>query len=499
MRNHVLSVRESLVRRRGGGPMFGAAWMVLYAALSAACVLLPDPDPSRRDATIDDGARSDEGIDVEVGRDASDADVPSDDGDAPPDRECAAPWIRCGGECVDPRTSAAHCGGCSQACARANAASACVNGSCILGACLAGFGDCDGRPDNGCETDVRASAAHCGRCGVMCALPNAVAACRGGACGLGSCVGGYADCDGIADTGCEVDTRNRLDHCGGCRRACTADAGAMAVCRGGVCEATACSPPMLDCVAPGSCTTDVRSHLMHCGRCGNACGGANATPACDAGACDLSCAPGWGNCDGNDATGCETHLQSSGAHCGMCGRRCAADQNCMGGACVCPTGLTTCPGTSCVNLATDRSHCGSCGNACALPNTAANCVMGVCTVGICSANFADCNGSRMDGCEVNVQAEVSHCGGCGRPCAPPNATARCVGGVCTITGCAAGLRRLRRDDRQRLRGRHALVRLALRRLRQRLRAGDQRRRGGRLRRRHVRRGRGCSPGCSTPA
>ncbi len=30
--------------------------------------------------------------------------------------------------------------------------------------CPAGFGDCDGVPSNGCETNLRASLVHCGRC-----------------------------------------------------------------------------------------------------------------------------------------------------------------------------------------------------------------------------------------------------------------------------------------------------------------------------------------------
>jgi hypothetical protein len=47
--------------------------------------------------------------------------------------------------------------------------------------------------------------------------------------------------------------------------------------------------------------------------------------ACDGGAC--ACTGGFGNCDGDDANGCETALESDAANCGACGR------SCLGAAC----------------------------------------------------------------------------------------------------------------------------------------------------------------------
>ncbi len=61
--------------------------------------------------------------------------------------------------------------------------------------------DCDGRLD---ETfDVQTDPDHCGRCGRVCDLPNAVADCTGGECGIENCLQGFRDLDERADNGCE--------------------------------------------------------------------------------------------------------------------------------------------------------------------------------------------------------------------------------------------------------------------------------------------------------
>jgi hypothetical protein len=52
---------------------------------------------------------------------------------------------------------------------------ACADGECV---CLGDFANCDGDVDNGCETDVRSSSAHCGACGHDC---------LGGGCTEGRC------------------------------------------------------------------------------------------------------------------------------------------------------------------------------------------------------------------------------------------------------------------------------------------------------------------------
>jgi hypothetical protein len=50
--------------------------------------------------------------------------------------------------------------------------------------CNPGFADCDAHPGNGCEMHVEASVENCGRCGNLCAIPGAYAACEAGVCVL---------------------------------------------------------------------------------------------------------------------------------------------------------------------------------------------------------------------------------------------------------------------------------------------------------------------------
>jgi hypothetical protein len=113
---------------------------------------------------------------------------------------CPGGLTSCGGVCVDTSTDSVNCGACGNACAH----TACSAGVCA-GACAPGFGDCDGFPANGCETDLLASPAHCGACGNACALAHATAACTAGACTVASCDAGYSDCDGNPTNGCETD------------------------------------------------------------------------------------------------------------------------------------------------------------------------------------------------------------------------------------------------------------------------------------------------------
>ncbi|MEZ4222246.1 MAG: hypothetical protein R3B13_15020 [Polyangiaceae bacterium] len=110
-------------------------------------------------------------------------------------------------------------------------------------------------------------------CGA-CIVPNAVAACAP-ACAVGSCSTGYADCDGSAGNGCEINVNTDPNNCGGCGTACAANQ----VCSDGKCV-TSCSSGHTTC--GGSCV-DLSNDSQHCGACGVDCLG---------GACsDGKCAP----------------------------------------------------------------------------------------------------------------------------------------------------------------------------------------------------------------
>jgi hypothetical protein len=309
---------------------------------------------------------------------------------------CVAPSpTRCGTSCVNTDTDARNCGACGNVCPAggAGATAACVGGRCAL-TCVAGYGDCDGVPANGCEVLVRSSASHCGACGNTCSGgANATAVCVSSACAL-TCASGYGNCDAVAANGCETDTRASASNCGGCGRVCAA--------------------------------------------------GANATAACTAGVCSLVCAAGFGNCDALASNGCEANLNTSATACGACGRRCAAAANatatCSGGVCgiACNAGYGDCDGnglTGCeVSFAIDANHCGGCGMRCpAAANATGACVGSRCGFA-CAAGFGDCDGVAANGCETPTTTSLAHCGACGRACnAPANATSACVASACVVT------------------------------------------------------------------
>jgi hypothetical protein len=142
--------------------------------------------------------------------------------------------------------------------------------------CGPAFADCDGDPENGCETDIRRDPTHCGSCDVACGFPDC--ACEEGVPVL-RCPPGRDDCDGFQDNGCEADLGSDPEHCGACQRRCHAD--------GAEVDAAECS----------------------------------------GGACVLDCGFTWGDCDGDPDNGCETTLWYNDEHCGECGRECNCHDN----------------------------------------------------------------------------------------------------------------------------------------------------------------------------
>ncbi len=101
---------------------------------------------------------------------------------------CPSGTHSCGGICVSnssPQTCGASCTPCPFG---PNSTPTCLGGTCGI-VCAAGFGNCDGNPANGCETDLTMDAGNCGACGRICAGP-----CGGTASGLffqcenGACV-----------------------------------------------------------------------------------------------------------------------------------------------------------------------------------------------------------------------------------------------------------------------------------------------------------------------
>jgi hypothetical protein len=275
---------------------------------------------------------------------------------------------------TDLRASVEHCNACGNRCVpRPNGAAAqCVASACGV-RCDANFGDCDGDLTNGCETRTDAALAHCGACGNACpARPHAEPTCAAGRCGI-RCEAGYGDCDGDPANGCETDTRATVAHCGRCGNECRIVGGTPA-CIDASCAVAACGGAFADCdtSASNGCETDTRASATHCGACGNPCPARpHASPACAASVCGVTCDAGWGDCDGMAANGCETDLRADVRNCGACRRECAAPSGtpgCAGAQCTvasCVAGRGNCDGVASngceADLATDANHCGACG------------------------------------------------------------------------------------------------------------------------------------------
>ncbi len=187
-----------------------------------------------------------------------------------------------------------------------------------MAACAPGYADCDKLASTGCEVNTVTDAHNCGGCGVVCTLANATSTCSGSTCAIASCNPGYANCDKLASTGCEVDTTSSPSNCGGCAVVCNA-------CNNGQCV-------------------------------------------------DNTCAAGFADCDGLASTGCEVDTTSNPNHCGSCTRACAPAQSCVSSSCQCPTGTPTfCSLTNtCVNPTTDAANCATCGHACGAGMTCGN-------------------------------------------------------------------------------------------------------------------------------
>ncbi len=260
--------------------------------------------------------------------------------------------------------------------------------NCLLGTnCNLNLVDCDGNPGNGCETNLNTNVNHCGACGQACSIANGTAACVGGACTVGSCDSGYANCDGNAANGCEAELFSDPNHCGNCGVVCPGRPHAGPTCEQGLCG--------FECVGnygncdgnpANGCETNIAIDISNCGACGNFCSQPNAVMSCTAGACVLqSCNAGFGNCDGNAANGCETNTTNNAANCGGCGLMCPPR-----------------------------------------PNATATCINSACGF-VCNANFTDCDGNPANGCEAQLSEDPSNCGGCGIVCQQGQ---QCVAGVC---------------------------------------------------------------------
>lgn len=400
---------------------------------------------------------------------------------------CATGTTECSGACVDTGSSALNCGACDNRCpAPANAIARCTGGACGF-ECDSGFADCNGNPDDGCESNLR-ELANCGACGSACARTGATASCATGTCALVACLPLRGNCDGDDANGCEQDLSADPTRCGSCTTMCPTDpTNGVVECVAGSCALTcnpgfgscdsmigngcetslssaascgacgvACLPTELCAPATGggfactsSCGTgtvcsmscvDTTTDISNCGGCGTTCPvGSHATATCVASTCGSTCNMGWRDCDSSPST-CETRTSNDVANCGACGNACPTRANatstCVTGSCgfMCAVGFADCngdPSDGCeANLQTDAAHCGICTNSCTPSGavTGVACVSGMCEVTSCSGTLADCDGTFATGCETDTNLSKQNCGSCGNGCVGSHV---CCAGTCT--------------------------------------------------------------------
>jgi hypothetical protein len=181
------------------------------------------------------------------------------------------------------------------------------------------------------------------------------------------------------------------------RRPCArdGDCAGLSLCGpAGFCVPLACTPGRAACLDA--------TRLEAC----DARGAASTVTECPAGCVDGACS----RCP-SPTTACAGRCVTTAtdpSHCGACGRACASDQACEGGACVvpCASPRTRC-GSVCVDLQSDAANCGGCGRACSAGQT---CAAGACVTG-CASPRVICGTSCVD-----LQASAANCGACGRAC-----------------------------------------------------------------------------------
>lgn len=127
-----------------------------------------------------------------------------------------------------------HCGGCYDACPIGKHCAPVIGSSAYACLCL----DDAETYCNGQCIRLADDPEHCGGCFNACPglfRPHFEATCTFGVCG-GKCEANYADCDGISENGCEIDTFVDNRNCGGCGNACLPNQ----VCSQGTCLVAPC-------------------------------------------------------------------------------------------------------------------------------------------------------------------------------------------------------------------------------------------------------------------
>jgi len=338
-----------------------------------------------------------------------------------------------------------HCGDCDTVCTNDNGRTECVDGECVP-SCATGYKDCNGDPTDGCETNINTALTDCGECGVRCRPANSEPMCDDGVC-TGACTAGFEDCNGDPDDGCEADL-TAPETCGACGNACS-DMGGMPGCDSGKCTIT-CNDGFFDCtggVADG-CETNLDLSPVDCGTCGNVCDSSMGTAVCTDGVCGIStCTYPYEECITDDGTRCETDLRENDQFCGNCGTNCItrfphATGVCNAAACElddCESGFADCNGIAddgCEVALNTTDNCRTCAETCVAVHGTNECTTSGCDP-TCQSGWGDCDGNPNNGCETPLDT-LFNCGACDAVCNKARASESCASGTCEIVMCDAG-------------------------------------------------------------
>ncbi|MBF5042070.1 hypothetical protein FGE12_06660 [Aggregicoccus sp. 17bor-14] len=332
------------------------------------------------------------------------------------------------------------------------------NTACMLGQqrCTNGqFGACSGGQGSTRVEQCGANGSSCGSCSTD------ANQCKDGRCKCGfngACADSKAPtCCGVKDAASCTDTQTDVANCGGCGTDCRplAPGQSQAVCTGGSCNFK-CNAGYDFC--PQVSTTrciGVTADPDNCGSCGKRCPRSGELPntvaplaaveLCAGGSCNLHCAAGFANCNGDTADGCEAKVDVN--HCGPDAERGFNDTTGCAVACTTsvPNAHPTCEqpagscGTACnAGAVTCGASCLICdqgpnqtGVGCDLSNGQPRCSL-TCTPGYGNCDVTSTSGGEANGCETNLNSSQANCGSCGHACTTGDA---CREGRCCHTEC----------------------------------------------------------------
>jgi hypothetical protein len=387
-------------------------------------------------------------------------------GNEPRSSLCAAGATVCP---IDFRSDVHHCGRCLGEC-NPNYPAEFVADSCSNGTCDCSFENpagpaaacgpapldptgvrrltcCGPALTGGCK-DLATDLHNCGLCEFDCPTryPERADSCVDGACSCGSSGAPCLDTERCCNGTCVA--RDDDQHCQGCNNNCGVDAD-VSVCRAGGCECEA--GPLRDCNMDhlrDGCETNTNTDVNHCGDCGDRCMLPFATARCDGGTCQIaSCNPDHADCNRNPMDGCEVAIDTT-MNCGGCGTACSLPNASATCAAIgvgiyqcqvqsCSGGRGNCDGNhanGCEQSLADLTHCGGCGVPCAPAHATPSCSTMSCRIAGCEGGWGDCANGVSDGCEQTLNT-TAHCGMCGMGCSRMNATATCASGSCAIQSC----------------------------------------------------------------